>query len=382
MSVRAADVGPLTGPLIAGRFSLGDVLGSGGAAIVRRGWDVWAERPVALKFAREERTSALQMGRETNSPSGDTARIVPLDTLRWRLKREGRILASLPHPHIARVYDYLEVEEWPWLALELVEGLDLRRAVSERGPLSPLAALAIGRQICAALSAIHAAGIIHRDVKPQNIILSPSGHATLIDFDLAWAPALGDDGEPGMVYGTPEYMAPEQAMGERITPATDLYSLGVTLYELLAGSAPFHTGRASAIMWRHVTETPPPLREWRHDLPAPVERTVMRALAKEPRRRYPSAEAMERALAQAESAARLAPYQRSHYALPALVSRATDTYTPVPTPIRQTPAFTPLPNETESALKRWLRGAVWALALVGLMLALVIILVLAQSLPT
>jgi eukaryotic-like serine/threonine-protein kinase len=392
MTVGATSASPLTNPLVAGRYRLGAPLGSGGAAVVWQGWDTHVGRAVALKAGR-----AVERDEGESDPGQnfDRAMVVPrersagpntLAALRWRLKREERVMSLLAHPNIAQVYEYLEVEGRPWLALELVEGLDLRRGASERGPLSILDALDVGRQMCAALAAIHAAGVIHRDVKPQNIILSPSGHATLIDFDLAWTPTLRDAGEPGMVYGTPEYMAPEQAMGEPITMATDLYALGVTLYELLAGSAPFHSGRASAIMWRHVTETPPPLREWREDLPAPVERAVMRALAKEPRRRYQSAEAMEQALAQAQDAARLAPEKAGTrvVSLPTSVSRTAETAPPIPVIDLPAPApVLPAPDLVEDrASARWLILTYWALALLGVVLTLVLLAALAEHLPT
>ncbi len=385
MLARIADVGPLNGPLIAGRYLLGEPLGSGGAAVVRRGWDTCEGRAVALKSPPVDgRKDAAVAGREMGSLVARPADAVSLDALRRRIEREGRIMSALTHPHIARVYAYVEVEGWPWLALELVDGVDLRRAVCEHGPISTLAALDVGRQMCAALAAVHAAGVVHRDVKPQNVMLSHGGHATLIDFDLAWTPALRDDWEPNLVYGTPEYMAPEQAMGERITAATDIYALGVMLYELLAGSAPFHSSTASAIMWRHVTETPQPLREWRHDLPAPVERAVMRALAKEPRRRYPSAEAMARALAQAQDVARLAPTHRGvrFISLPTVAPHMAETLAPVPAVVCPAPTPAP-PPPIHSAPEpgRWLTRAFWALVLIGLMLTLVLFATLSQRMP-
>lgn len=387
MTASAANASPLTGPLIAGRYIQGEPLGSGGAAVVWRGWDIRAGRAVALKTPRGLERNVDEPGHRQDHEMSALSEMEPgsvtLTALRQRIRHEGRIMSSLIYPHIARVYEYVEVDGCPWLALELVEGLDLRHVTSGRGPLSALDALDVGRQMCAALAAIHAAGVIHRDVKPQNILLSPGGYATLIDFDLAWTPELGDEGEPGLVYGTPEYMAPEQAMGERISAATDLYSLGVTLYELLAGSAPFHSGSASAIMWRHVAEPPPPLREWRQDLPAPVERVVMRALAKDPGRRYRTAEAMDRALAQAQDAARLAPTPAGRLiVLPAPVSRTAETLPPVPPLRRPAPALaSPAPSQPDSDPARWLVLTYWTLALIGVVLTLILLSALAEHLP-
>ncbi len=376
MAVRVEDNQALSGALIGGRYALGEPLTTGGAAVVYRGWDTLRELGVALKSPRRDDSKSAA---HTPEATAMLVGAIPLTELRWRLAREGQIMASLSHPHIARIYNYIEVEGWPWLALELVEGVDLWRAASERGPFSPHAALDVGRQVCAALGAIHAIGIIHRDVKPRNIILSPGGHATLIDFDLAWSPVLGDTGEPDMIYGTPEYMSPEQAMGERITAATDIYALGVTLYELLAGRAPFHASSASATMWRHVTETPPPLREWRHDLPAPVERAVMRALAKEPRRRYPSAEAMALALAQAQEEARMTHAQFGWRALTLLGSRPPASLAPAP--IAETPEPATPASQADAKPGLWLMLTFWILALASLTLTLIILLALAQVMP-
>ncbi len=409
MVVRAPDAGSLNGPLIGGRYSLGEPLGSGGAALVRWGWDMSAWRPVALKSPHKEGLNGGATGHKMGAPLGSQGIQISPAELRWRIEREGRIMAMLTYSHVAQFYDYFESEGRPWLVMEMVEGMDLGRAVKERGPLPMQVALNVGRQMCVALGAIHAAGVIHRDVKPRNIILSSSGHAKLIDFDLAWSSALEDDGDPSMVYGTPEYMAPEQAMGERIAPATDLYGLGVTLYELLAGRAPFHDGPASVIMWRHVAETPPKLREWRHDLPAPIERVVMRALAKDPRRRYPNAEAMGLALAQAEEAARLSDAHYGWRPLPAAEARplsssesapetrprpAAEARPPVApaqleklalvepvAPVARLASAPFMPIRIDSGASRWFTLVFWSLVIIGLTLALIFFITLAQRLP-
>ena len=344
MLARIADVGPLNGPLIAGRYLLGEPLGSGGAAVVRRGWDTCEGRAVALKSPPVDgRKDAAVAGREMGSWSRGQRRPSRLTrSAGASSERDGS--CPLSRTHISRGSTrMLKLRGGPGWRWSWWMGWTCGAPCASTARISTLAALDVGRQMCAALAAVHAAGVVHRDVKPQNVMLSHGGHATLIDFDLAWTPALRDDWEPNLVYGTPEYMAPEQAMGERITAATDIYALGVTLYELLAGSAPFHSSTASAIMWRHVTETPQPLREWRHDLPAPVERAVMRALAKEPRRRYPSAEAMARALAQAQDVARLAPTHRGvrFISLPTVAPHMAETLAPVPAVV--CPAPTPAP---------------------------------------
>ncbi|HEY7848419.1 MAG TPA: serine/threonine-protein kinase [Ktedonobacterales bacterium] len=292
-----------THSLIAQRYELGAPLAHGGMATLWHGWDRRLCRPVAVKTLRDDDLHD--------------------ESLRTRLRREALVSAALSHPHIVEVHDVVEEDERLYLIMELVEGEDLKRRIAQRGALDPLDALEIAQQMCLALEAAHLRGVIHRDVKPHNILLSTGRHAKLTDFGLALSPLDTTPEQSEVVFGTPEYMAPEQAMGERISAATDLYGLGVTLYEALSGDAPFLTPSAEETMKRHISEPITPLRRLRPELPRSIEAVVMRALEKEPERRYPAAQHMEQALRQAAYDARDV---RSVFAAPAW-----------PTPAKATP---------------------------------------------
>lgn len=262
--------------VIAQRYTLGHPLAHGGMASVWRGWDRRLFRPVAIKTLREEDMED--------------------ESAHARLRREAHVLAALSHPHIVDVHDMIEEDGRPYLIMELVEGEDLKRRIYRHGALEPLDALEIAQQICLALQATHDHNVIHRDVKPHNILLGPERQAKLVDFGLALSPLDSEPEESGVVFGTPEYMAPEQAMGQRITAATDLYGLGVTLYEALTGNAPFRSPSAEETMKRQISAPVTPLRSLRPDLGKGVEAVVMRALEKDADLRYSSARQMEAAL--------------------------------------------------------------------------------------
>jgi len=262
-------------------------------ATVFRGWDGRLSRPVAIKTLHED---------DLEDASAHV-----------RLRREARVLATLSHPHIVGVHDMVEEDGRPYLIMELVEGEDLKRRIYRRGALDPLDAMEIAQQMCLALQEIHSHRVIHRDVKPHNILLAPERRATLIDFGLALSLFDPELEESGVVFGTPEYMAPEQAMGQRLSAATDLYGLGVTLYEALSGNAPFRSPSAEETMKRQISAPVTPLRRLRPDLAKGVEAVVMRALEKDADHRFSSARQMEAALNEATSEARS---NRSRFAMP------------------------------------------------------------------
>ena len=269
--------------LLARRYELGRPLAYGGMATLWRGWDRRLCRPVAIKTLRDD--DKAEEGAYT------------------RLRREALVSAAVTHPHIVEVHDLIEEDGVPYLIMELVEGEDLKQRIRQRGALDPFDALAAARQTCMALAAAHERGIIHRDVKPHNILLTNDLHAKLTDFGLALSPLETIPEQKDIVFGTPEYMAPEQAMGARIGVQTDLYGLGVTLYEALSGDAPFRGPSAEETMKRHISAPITPLRALRPDVPAPVEEVVMRALEKEPELRYQDASEMEQALIEAAAEA-------------------------------------------------------------------------------
>jgi serine/threonine protein kinase len=355
MSPDIVDARPADALVIADRYLVQEELGAGGLATVWRGWDLQLQRPVAIKMLREH---------------------LPGDSGRSRMMREARVMSTLRAPEIVEVYDCLEVHGQPCVVMELADGVDLRRWVAERGAMGTLSALAAGQRVCRALRVIHAERIIHRDVKPQNIIVGQTGVTKLIDFDLAWSPDLPDEDERGMVYGTPDYMAPEQAMGERISPETDLYALGASLYEAITGTPPFHSSSASAIMWQHVTTPPQPLRELRPDVAAPVERVIMRALAKEPRRRYSSAAEMEHALAWAAAEAARKHSDRLRRVAPRSEWRSQPQDEPDAL-VEAVEGATELPEPGRSRMQ----VVFWTLALVAVLAMMALLFVLAERMP-
>ncbi|HEX8732823.1 MAG TPA: serine/threonine-protein kinase [Ktedonobacterales bacterium] len=336
---------PVTGgALIAQRYELGQPLAQGGMATIWHGWDRRLARPVAVKTPRDDRLE-------------DDGAIA-------RLRHEALTLASLAHPNIVSVYDLLEVDGRPFLIMEMVEGEDLKHWMRRHGALDPLDALDIARQVCLALQAIHTHGIVHRDVKPHNILLTRGPYATLVDFGLALSPRdAGYPEEAGVVLGTPEYMAPEQAMGGQVIAATDLYALGITLYEALAGETPFRSPSAMEIMRSQVSAPITPLRQVRPDLPRVVEAVVMRALEKDAGQRFPSAEGMAKALSQAAYDARL-----QHDALTFSLPQSLPAWWP-PASGRAAESLDEADEESEPL---WVR-LIWVVVAINIMLALTLL---------
>lgn len=270
-----------------GKYELQAEIGRGGMGIVYRGYDTQLNRPAAIKVL----APAL---------SGDPHFI-------RRFQKEAIAAASLAHPHIVTIYDVGQEGDTHFIAMALLTGMPLSRWVQMHGPLSPAQANSIIKQIASALDYAHQRRMVHCDVKPANIMFRPGkgGHATLMDFGLVRA-RTGDVHTEGMqsgsgdsdslsgdlAAGTPEYMAPEQVLGGEVDPRTDVYACGAVLYYLLVGQPPFERAVPAAIAYAQVNELPPSLRKLRPDLPRPVEAVVLKALAKQPADRYPSAGAL------------------------------------------------------------------------------------------
>lgn len=213
-----------------------------------------------------------------------------------RFRREALTAAALSHPNIAQVYDYGVDGSNHFIVMEHVEGSDLARLLREHGRLTPADAVRVAEQVCAALAAAHRAGVVHRDIKPGNVMVRPDGTVKVTDFGIAQAKGLASLTETGTVMGTAAYVAPEQAQGRPSTPATDLYSLGVLLFQMLTGAVPFEGDTPVAVAMRHLDE-PMPLPSSRvADLPANLDEVVTRATAKNPAERYRDADAMADAL--------------------------------------------------------------------------------------
>jgi len=271
---------PQATPQTFGRYRVIGPLGSGGMAQVFRGYDPLLDREVAIKvISRGEHNAAFDE----------------------RFRREARAIAALRHPNIVRVYDYGEHEDSHYMVMELVRGTDLGRGFSAlyaQGKLiDPPKVQAILDQVAAGLDYAHARGIIHRDVKPSNILLGEDGTAVLTDFGLVLKLTPGVEPTRGQSLGTPEYVAPEQAMDSaRATPRSDVYSLGVVLYLLLTGSLPFNADTPLQTALKHIAEAPRKPREVNPSLSPAVEAVLLKALEKKPEDRYASAGELARAL--------------------------------------------------------------------------------------
>ena len=208
--------------LIVGRYEIITPIASGGMATVYRGWDHFIGRYVAIKALRPP-----------DNPSADPHGVE-------RFRREAQAAAKIAHPNVVIVYDFLDDDDEQYLLMEFVDGINLKRLLSQRGPLPIARALHITEQMCAALAAAHARGLIHRDIKPQNILLTSDGRARLTDFGIVRTMDGDALTRSGIVLGTADYLSPEQARGDRLGAQSDLYSLGVVLFEMLTGLSLIH----------------------------------------------------------------------------------------------------------------------------------------------
>ncbi|WP_433315334.1 serine/threonine-protein kinase [Micromonospora chersina] len=249
--------------LLSGRYQPEELLGSGGMGEVWRGRDLRLDRPVAIKVL--------------------TATGVREPMAAERFDREARTAARLTHPHIVGVYDFGTEDDHSYLVMELVEGRTVGDLVVA-GPLPVDQALSIAVQTCDGIAAAHAAGVVHRDIKPGNLIVTPAGTVKICDFGIARLPRLAGQNTltgPATKLGTSSYMSPEQALGGPVDPRTDLYGLGCTLYAMLTGAPPF-AGDPLSVLHQHVNEPPPPLRDRRPDVPVELAALVSELLAKDP----------------------------------------------------------------------------------------------------
>jgi hypothetical protein len=209
-----------------------------------------------------------------------------------RFRREARAAASLSHPGIVAIHDVGVHGDAPFIVMELVHGRTLGQVLHDEGRFSPDRAAEIGVAVGHALAAAHAAGIIHRDVKPGNVMVTDSGQVKVLDFGIAHAARWTPLTEGPVVHGTAEYMAPEQIRGERADPRSDIYALGVVLYELLVGHPPFHGETPLAVAYRHLEDTPPPVESERADVSPGLAAVLARSLAKDRGHRYRNAAEM------------------------------------------------------------------------------------------
>jgi eukaryotic-like serine/threonine-protein kinase len=254
------------------RYRIMRKLGSGGMANVYLAEDQELGRRVAIKILNDRH-------------AGDEQFIE-------RFRREAKNAAGLSHPNIVSIYDRGEAEGTYYIAMEYLDGRSLKELILSRGPAPVSVAVDYARQMLGALRFAHRNGIIHRDIKPHNVLVDAEGHLKVTDFGIARAGA-SQMTEEGSIIGTAQYLSPEQARGTQVDQTSDLYSLGIVLYEMLTGQVPFTGDTPVEIAMKHLSATPPPLRAKRPDIPESLEMVVMRALAKDPAQRYQSAEEMD-----------------------------------------------------------------------------------------
>ena len=253
--------------VLAGRYEIDSVLGEGGMAKVFRGTDKVLGRTVAVKVL------APQFAKDHQFVT--------------RFRREAQAAAALNHPNVVSVYDTGSEDGIHWIVMEYVDGRTLKSVVREEGPLLPERAVEIAEAICLALSTAHEKGLVHRDIKPGNIMLTPSGETKVMDFGIARATAGADTlTQTAAVLGTAAYLSPEQAQGKPVDARSDIYAVGCVLYEMLTAHPPFEGDSPVAIAYKHVRETPTPPSRLNGDVPKELDAIVLKAMAKNPDNRY------------------------------------------------------------------------------------------------
>ncbi|GAA1366399.1 Stk1 family PASTA domain-containing Ser/Thr kinase [Catellatospora chokoriensis] len=274
--------------LLGGRYQVGELLGYGGMAEVHRGRDLRLGRDVAIKLLRT-----------------DLARDA---TFQMRFRREAQNAAALNHPAIVAVYDTGEEraptgEVLPYIVMEFVAGRTLKEVLAAEGRLMPRRAMEITADICAALEFSHRHGIIHRDIKPGNVMFTPNAQVKVMDFGIARALASGATTmtQTSAVIGTAQYLSPEQARGEAVDARSDVYAAGCVLFELLCGHPPFVGDSPVAVAYQHVREEPPAPSESNRDVTPDIDAVVLKALSKNPANRYQSAGEMRADLLRASA---------------------------------------------------------------------------------
>ena len=263
---RASTSSQMIGTVLSGRYRLEAKLGSGGMSTVYLARDATLDRQVAIKVMHREMSEQP-------------------DQLE-RFRQEARAVAKLSHPNVVAVIDAGEDGGHPYIVFEYVEGETLKQRINRVGALETQEALAYAIEVARGLTVAHARNLVHRDIKPQNVLIDAEGRAKLTDFGISRQ--LEQDGmtATGRVLGTTDYVAPEQAMGHQVDPRSDIYSLGVVLYEMLVGQVPFHADSQVGVAMKHVNEELPDVQQRRPDISAAAALVVERATAKEPADRY------------------------------------------------------------------------------------------------
>ncbi len=265
------------GMLLNNRYQLLEKLGSGGMSDVFRARDLMLERSVAIKVLHE-------------NYSDDNA-------FQQRFRQEARAAANLSHPNIVTVHDFGLDHGQLFIVMEYIPGKDLKTLLRQRGRFSVEETIPLMVQACAGIGYAHRAGLVHCDVKPHNMIVTPDARLKVTDFGIARAlSTITPDEKADVVWGSPQYFAPEQAAGEAPSPASDVYSLGVVLYEMLTGALPFNAPTSEELARMHLQEAPIPPSEYVPDIPPALEQIILKVLSKEPSARYRTADQLGRVL--------------------------------------------------------------------------------------
>jgi beta-lactam-binding protein with PASTA domain/tRNA A-37 threonylcarbamoyl transferase component Bud32 len=270
----------VVGQTLGSRYEIIAKLGSGGMSHVYQARCTILNRIVTVKTLRRELAEDKEFVR--------------------RFQVEAQAVASLSHPNIVSIYDVGEENGVPYLVMEYVEGLNLKEIINKDGPLSPAETINLGVQVCAALAHAHEKGIIHRDIKSQNILVTPGGRVKVTDFGLARVLSIPSATvtRSGTVMGSVHYFSPEQARGEETGPRSDLYSLGVVLYEAVSGRLPFQADNPVTVALKHLRDAPAPLNRDNPAVPQRLEEIIFKALAKDPEQRWQTAREMQQALSE------------------------------------------------------------------------------------
>jgi eukaryotic-like serine/threonine-protein kinase len=252
------------------------LLGSGAMGVTHRAYDMVLDREVAIK----ELLPGLALDEELVN----------------RFRNEARVLAGLSHPCIVQVYDFLEEAGHMWIVMELLRGSELADLIREKGMITVTEVTRIGLQMAEAMGYAHARGVVHRDFKPSNVMLTPGGSTKITDFGLARLTRTSVYTEEGIVLGTPYYMSPEQAEGRAADQRSDIYSMGVVLYQMLTGRVPFEGEHMASILEKHIHEEPTPPSRIASGIPQELESLLLTMLSKDPEKRLQDMKAIAEVL--------------------------------------------------------------------------------------
>lgn len=264
-------------PVLGNRYQLLETLGTGGMAVVYRAYDLRLERPVAIKVLRQDYSQS--------------------DAFRERFRQEAKAAANLSHPNIVTVHDFGLDSSRLYIVMEYVPGTDLKSILKERGRMDVDEAIGLIVQACAGIGYAHRAGLVHCDVKPHNMLVTPDQRLKVTDFGIARAlSSIAPDEQHDVVWGSPLYFSPEQAAGQAPSPASDVYSLGVVLYEMLTGQLPFSATDPVELARLHREGTPVEPRALNTEIPLALNQILLKVLSKEPSARYRTADQLGRVL--------------------------------------------------------------------------------------